>query len=87
MWLDKKQFKRIIDALEKEVNTMSFSEYVKASIHEAKQFIAEPEHPISDWRDLITVMRLAEYRFFTERPKKMQEILAAEEAIRRLPGM
>ncbi|MHB8859099.1 MAG: zf-TFIIB domain-containing protein [Thermoleophilia bacterium] len=87
MWLDKNQFKQIIDALEKETLNMTFSEYVKASIHEAQQFFEEPEHPITDWRDLMTVMRLAQYRLFTEHPKALDEMLFLEEAAHGIPGM
>jgi Zn-finger nucleic acid-binding protein len=44
VWLDRGEFKRIIDALENEVTSKTASEYINASIQEAKECSADPNH-------------------------------------------
>jgi Zn-finger nucleic acid-binding protein len=74
IWLDRGEFKRIVDALESEVTHMTTSEYVKASIAEAKELFTGPESFLSEWRDFKTVLWLLELRFFTERPRLMDTV-------------
>ena len=78
-WLDKGQFKKIIDALEQELNTKSFSKYVKESLQEAKEIVTGPESFIYEWRDFATVMRMLEYRMFIDNPKLLNSVIAAQE--------
>ena len=74
IWLDRGEFKRIIDALENELTSKTSSEYVKASIQEAKELFTGPESFLSEWRDFKTVLWLLELRFFIERPRLMATI-------------
>ena len=74
IWLDRGEFKRIIDALENELTSKTTSEYVKASIEEAKELFNGPESFLSEWRDFKTVVWLLELRFFVERPRLMEAI-------------
>ena len=74
IWLDRGEFKRIIDALESELTTKTASEYIKASIQEAKELFNGPESFPSEWRDFKTVLWLLELRFFVEHPRLMDTI-------------
>ena len=66
MWLDAGEFGKIVNALEKEVDTKSTLDYAKATLEEATELITGPESRISEWRDLKTVVRLFQYRVLAE---------------------
>jgi Zn-finger nucleic acid-binding protein len=68
-WLDKGEFKKVIDALTNELLTKSFSEYIKVSLEEAKEIITSSESFVSEWKDFTTVFRMMQYRLFVENPK------------------
>ena len=74
IWLDRGEFKRIIDALENELTTKTTGDYVRASLQEAKELFSGPESFLSEWRDFKTVLWLLELRFFTERPRLLDTI-------------
>ena len=74
MWLDKGEFKKIVDALTDELLTKSFSDYVKASLAEAKEILTGPEPFLSEWKDFITVCRMMNLRLLAEHPKLLDEI-------------
>lgn len=65
VWLDGGQLERIIEALEKELLTMSVSDYAAASLREARDIFAGEEGLASDWRDFTNVLRMLEYRLFS----------------------
>lgn len=74
IWLDRGEFKRIIDALENELTTKTVPEYIRASIEEAKELVTGSEPFLSEWRDFKTVLWLLELRFFVEHPKLMDTV-------------
>jgi Zn-finger nucleic acid-binding protein len=74
-WLDKGEFKKVIDALTDELLTKSFSEYIKASLEEAKEIITGSESFVSEWKDFATVFRMMQYRLFVENPKLLDAAL------------
>jgi len=74
IWLDTDEFEAIIKSLTDELLDKSFSDYIKASLEEAKELIIGPESFISEWKDLATVLRMLEYRFFAEHPTLMTKI-------------
>ena len=78
--LDKGEFKKIIKALTKGLITKSFSEYIKASIEEAKEIITGPEPFLSEWKDFSTVLRMMQYRLFIEKPKLFNAIILLQQA-------
>jgi len=78
-WLDKGEFKKIIDSLTHELETKSFSEYVKSSIEEAREIITGPEPFISEWKDLSTVFRMMQYRLFVENPKVLETVITLQQ--------
>ena len=78
VWLDENEFKKIIESLEQELVSKSFSEYIKASIEEAKEIITGPESFISEWKDFVTVLRMMQYRMFVENPKLLDTILSLQ---------
>lgn len=74
-WLDKSEFKKVIEALTNELLTKSFSEYIKGSIEEAKEIITGPESFVSEWKDFATVFKMMQFRLFTENPKLLDTIM------------
>ena len=80
IWLDKGEFKKITDALTNELLTKSFSDYVKASLEEAKEILTGPESFLSEWKDFLTVCRMMNYRLFTENPKLLDTMAAIQRA-------
>jgi Zn-finger nucleic acid-binding protein len=77
-WLDKDEFKKVIGALTNELLTKSFSEYIKASIEEAKEIITGPESFVSEWKDFTTVFRMMQFRLFTENPKLLDKVITIQ---------
>jgi Zn-finger nucleic acid-binding protein len=77
-WLDKDEFKKVIDALTNELLTKSFSEYIKASVEEAKEIITGPESFVSEWKDFTTVFRMMQFRLFTENPKLLDKVITIQ---------
>jgi Zn-finger nucleic acid-binding protein len=69
VWLDGGTFPRIIQAMEREIQTKPLSDYAKASLLEAKEILTGEEGPVSGWRDLRVLLRLLEYRFLADIPK------------------
>jgi Zn-finger nucleic acid-binding protein len=80
VWLDENELKKIIESLEQEVNSKSFSEYIKVSIEEAKEIITGPESFISEWKDFLTVLRMMQYRMFVENPKLLDTVISVQRA-------
>jgi len=79
-WLDKGEFKKIIDALTEELLTKPFSKYLKASIEEAKEIITGPESFLSEWKDFMTVFRMMQYRLFAENPSLLDTAINIQRA-------
>ena len=79
-WLDSGELKKIIDALTQQVVSTSFSEYIKASLQEAKELFAGPESFPSEWKDLSTVLRLMKYRLYVENPQLLDTVIALYQA-------
>lgn len=79
IWLDKGEFKKIIEALEEEVLSKSFSNYFSATLREAKEIISGPENFISEWKDFATILRMMQYRFLTENPKLAEKLNSAQQ--------
>lgn len=77
-WLDRGEFEKIIESLEEELLTKSFSEYVKESVQEAREILTGPESVLSEWKDFAKVFKLMQYRLFVERPKLLESIINAQ---------
>lgn len=80
-WLDAGKFEEIIDALTRELATKSTSEYIKASLEEAKEIILGPEVMISEWRDFLTVVRMLHYRILVDNPKLQKVLLDIQQSL------
>jgi Zn-finger nucleic acid-binding protein len=80
IWLDEDEFKKIIESLESDLVSKSFSEYIKDSIEEAKEIITGPESFISEWKDFMTILRMMQYRMFLENPKLLETIASVQKA-------
>lgn len=77
-WLDKDEFKLIIEAMIEELLTKSFSDYIKASIEEAKEIITGPESFVSEWKDFVTVCRMMQHRLFVENPRLLKTVMTIQ---------
>lgn len=69
VWVEKGEFENIVTALTHELATKSSADYVRASLHEARELFTGPESLVSEWRDLRAVLRLLQLRFFVDHPK------------------
>ncbi len=78
IWLDKGEFQAIIEALEAEVSSKTVSGYVSSSLDEAMELFTGDEGFISEWKDLLTVVRLLQYRVLVENPKVAELLIALQ---------
>ncbi|MBW8034241.1 MAG: hypothetical protein FVQ79_00820 [Planctomycetes bacterium] len=79
-WLDKDEFKEIIAALNDELISKTFHEYIKTSIEEAAEIFTGTEGCFSEWKDLTTVLRMMNYRIFAENPNLRDQLIAMQQA-------
>ena len=79
IWLDKGEFQAIIAALQEELASKDISDYVAASLEEAKEVFVGDEGFASEWKDFMQVTRLLQYRVLVENPK-VAELLVALQA-------
>ena len=68
-WLNPADLAKIISALSADLNNRSASYYLEESLKQAAELFTGKEAPISEWKDLKTVLRLLKYRVFIENPK------------------
>ena len=68
LWLDKGELDAIIARLDAEANSKTVSEYVTASLGEAKEIVTGGEGFASEWKDFASIVRLLEYRILSEHP-------------------
>jgi Zn-finger nucleic acid-binding protein len=78
VWLDAYEFQKIIEELSRELTAKTVSEYLRASLKEAKELITGPETFISEWRDFRAVIRMLHYRIFAENPKLVATIMGIQ---------
>lgn len=69
MWLERGEFAGIVDALTAELLNKPLSDYVKASLQEAKEILTGSESLFSEWKDFTTVLRFMQYRLLVENPR------------------
>jgi Zn-finger nucleic acid-binding protein len=80
VWLDAKEFEKIIEVLTHELLSKPFPDYIKASMEEAKEVLAGPEPFLSEWKDFSTVLRMMKYRLFAEKPQLLDTVIALYQA-------
>ena len=68
VWLDQNEFEKIIQSLEDELAGMSSSEYIRASVGEAREVLTGEDNLATGWKDLLTITRLFQYRTLVEKP-------------------
>lgn len=68
VWLDNKEFQKIIKYLETVLVTKPSSEYAKDVTEELKEIIGGPEGTASELKDFLAVTRLYEMRLTAEHP-------------------
>jgi len=80
-WLDANDLEKIIEALNKEADTLSAPDYVKNSLKEASEILTRPQNLVSEWRDLKAVLRLLSYRIFVENPKLKSILVGIQKSL------
>ena len=78
VWLDRWEFEKIVESLTDELLTMTRSEYVEATIEEAKEILSGPESFLSEWRDFFTVLRMLTCRIAVDHPELAKAITDAQ---------
>jgi Zn-finger nucleic acid-binding protein len=78
VWLDAGEFEKIIAALEAELENKEVSEYITASLNEAREILSGPESVVSEWRDFVTVLRMLSYRVLSENPRVARALAAIQ---------
>ena len=80
-WLEKGEFKKILDSMEQDLVSKSFSEYIHDAVKEGAELLTGHESLVSEWKDFVTVLRLMEYRLFVENPTLLNTITSAQHTV------
>jgi Zn-finger nucleic acid-binding protein len=78
IWLDKGEFQAIVEALSEEIPSKDISDFVKASLEEAKEIFVGDEGFVSEWKDFLTVTRLLQYRVLVDNPRVAELLIALQ---------
>ena len=68
IWLDRGEFKKIIEYLKKKVDTEVLENYIKNLIEEAWEIFTGPETLREEVFDFLTILKLLNYKFLTQHP-------------------
>jgi len=63
------------------VDRKSAAEYLWTSLEEAREILNGHEGLISQWCDVLTVIKLLEYRLFVEHPRLLQTLTFMQRGI------
>lgn len=67
-WLNAEGLRAVVAALEREMEGRTTLDYAEESLRQAKDLVTGEKGLISEWKDLVTVLRLFKYRLFAEHP-------------------
>jgi Zn-finger nucleic acid-binding protein len=76
VWLDRGELDRIVRALGDELDAKDVRDYARASLEEARELFTGSESLASEWRDLRSVLRLLQLRFFVDNPTLLSFVRA-----------
>jgi uncharacterized protein len=65
-WLDKGEFKTIIEELNREINSKTFLQYVQEAVKEGVEIATGPESFMSEWKDFTKVLYLMGLRLYVK---------------------
>lgn len=68
IWLDRSEFKKIIEYLKKEANWKVLNHYAKNLVEEFWEIFAGPEILREEILDFLTILKLLNYKFATQHP-------------------
>lgn len=69
VWLDEAELGHIIEALNKEIDSKPFGEYVISSVQEGIEILSGPEGIASEWKDFKQVLKLMSLRLWVQHPQ------------------
>ena len=75
IWLEHARFDRIIEALEVELSDKPISDYLKATLEEARNILTHPTQFMSEWQDFSAILRLLQYRILAARPELHKRLM------------
>lgn len=79
-WLEKDEFMKIVEALESELESKSFGQYIIEAVKEGLRIIAGPDPIASEWKDFLTVLRLMQYRLLIENKTLQRTITSVQKS-------
>lgn len=68
IWLDRGEYEKIIEDLDRRVNTQSLGDYLSDLREEFLEVLSGPEGSLSEFKDLDRVLYLMQLRFAAEHP-------------------
>ena len=68
VWLERGEFKKIINYLEQKTESESLSEYFKEAIKQAQDLFIGPKELSLEIKDFFIVNKLLEYKFLSQHP-------------------
>ena len=68
IWLDRAEFKKIIDYLEKEADYQALNNYIKNLLEEFVEIFVGPEPLREEIADFLAVLKLLKYKFAVQHP-------------------
>lgn len=69
IWMNADQFCNVIDRMTEEMDQQSVPDYIRESIHQIKEMIANPKSILTEWHDLKSLLKLLHYRILAEHPE------------------
>lgn len=74
VWLEAGELDDIVTALQEEAETMEAGDYVRASLQEARDLVDGPRSLSSEWKDLVAVLRMLQYRVLADHPRLAEAV-------------
>lgn len=74
VWLEAGELDDIVTALQEEADSMEVGDYVRASLEEARDLVDGPRSLSSEWKDLVAVLRMLQYRVLADHPRLAETV-------------
>ncbi len=75
IWLDRGEFKKIINYLKEEADWMVLQKYGKSLLEEFREIFSGPETLREEIQDFLIILKLLNYKFLAQHPKISKAIL------------
>lgn len=75
IWLDRSEFKKIINYLKEEADWKLLNKYSKALLEELREIFSGPDTLREEIKDFLILLKLLNYKFMAQHPKIAKAIL------------